>query len=124
MIPGIDTTTDGLEMTMQRGDGGAIVRLRGRFNVDYSPAVRDRLLALLRAQSSEAIIVDLTDVYYIDSSGIATLIEGLKIARQRHTTLCLHGLQGRLLHLFEVTGMSTLFEKSGCGSAASELKVP
>ena len=40
-------------------------------------------------------MVDLTDVPYIDSSGLATLIEGLKIARNRQTSLCLQGLQGR-----------------------------
>jgi anti-sigma B factor antagonist len=115
--------TDGLEITVYGGDEGSIVHLRGRLNIDSSPALRDRLLPMLGAQSSEAVIVDLTDVSYVDSSGIATLIEGLKIARLRQTTLCLHGLQGRLLHLFQVTGVSTLFEKSGCGSASAESKV-
>lgn len=115
--------TDGLEVTVHSGDEGSIVRLRGRLNIDSSPALRDRLLPMLGSQSSEAVIVDLTDVSYIDSSGIATLIEGLKIARLRRTTLCMHGLQGRLLHLFQVTGVSTLFEKSGCGSASAESKV-
>ena len=78
---------------------------------------------MLRAQSPKAVIVDLTDVSYIDSSGIATLIEGLRMARSRQTTLCLQGLHGRLLQLFQVTGMSALFEKSGCGSASSMSKV-
>jgi anti-sigma B factor antagonist len=115
--------TDGLEVTVQSGDEGSIVRLRGRLNIDSSPALRDRLLPVLRSQSSEAVIVDLADVSYIDSSGIATLIEGLKIARLRQMTLCLHGLQGRLLHLFQVTGVSTLFEKSGCGSGSADSEV-
>jgi anti-sigma B factor antagonist len=78
---------------------------------------------MLRKQPPEAVIVDLTDVSYIDGSGIATLIEGLKIARQRQTTLCLQGLQGRLLHFFQVTGISALFETNGCGSASSVSKV-
>ena len=115
--------TDSLEITVSPGDEGSTVCLRGRLSIESSPAFRDRLLAMLRAQSPQAVIVDFSDVSYVDSSGIATLIEGLKIARQRQTTLCLRGLQGRLLHLFEVTGMSTLFEKSGCGSASSESKV-
>jgi len=78
---------------------------------------------MLRTQSPQTVIVDFTDVSYVDSSGIATLIEGLKIARQTQKTLCLHGLQGRLLHLFQVIGMLTLFEKHGCGKASSESKV-
>jgi anti-sigma B factor antagonist len=123
MTPDNDTATDRLEITVQLGESGTIVRLRGRFNIDSSPAVRDRLLLLLRAQSPEPVIVDLTDVTYIDSSGIATLIEGLKLARMRQTTLGVQGLQGRLLHLFQVTGMSALFDESGYGSASSVSQV-
>ena len=123
MTRDIDPPMHDLEIAEQHGDQGSTVRLRGRLNIDSSPALRDRLLALLQAQSPPAVIVDFTDVSHIDSSGIATLIEGLKIARLRRTTLCLHGLQGRILHLFQVTGMSTLFEKGGCGSASAESKV-
>ena len=117
MMRGIVPTTDGLEIAIHHGEEGSILRLRGRLNIDSSPALRDRLLAMLQPQSPQAVIVDFSDVSYIDSSGIATLIEGLKMARQRKTTLCVQGLQGRLLHFFQVTGISTLFEKSGCGSA-------
>ena len=123
MTRGTIPPTDSLEITVLPGDEGSTLCLRGRLNIDSSPAFRDRLLSILQAHSPQAVIVDFSDVSYIDSSGIATLIEGLKMARQRKTTLCLQGLQGRLLHLFEVTGMSALFENSGCGSASSKSKV-
>lgn len=112
-----------LEIAVHHDDEGSMVRLRGRLNIDSSPAFRDQLLAMLRAQPPEAVVVDFSDVHYIDSSGLATLIEGLKTARQRQTTLCVQGLQGPLLRLFQVTGVSTLFEKSGCQSASSMTKV-
>ena len=107
-----------LEIIVSKRDESSIVRLRGRLNVDSSPALRDQLLAMLQAPSPEAVIVDFSDVSYVDSSGVATLIEGLGVARMRQTTLCLQGLEGRLLHLFQVIGISALFEKNGCGSAA------
>lgn len=65
-------------------------------------------------------IIDLAKVTYIDSSGVATLIEGLKVARQRQAALRLVGLEGRLLHLFEATGVLSLFEM---GTAVSASKV-
>jgi anti-sigma B factor antagonist len=68
-------------------------------------------------------MVDLTEVSYMDASGIATLVEGLKTARNRQTTLSLKGLQGRVRHLFEVTGLLTLFETSGRRNASSAAKV-
>ena len=110
---------DGLEIAMREGEEGITLRLCGRLNIDSSPALRDRILAMLQAQSPSALIVDFSNVSYVDSSGIATLIEGLKMARQRQTTLCVQGLQGRLLHLFEVTGMFALFENSSYASSES-----
>ena len=112
-----------LEIAVSKRDDSSIVRLRGRVNVDSSPALRDRLLALLRAQSPEAVIVDLSDVSYIDSSGLATLVEGLGVARMRQTTLCVQGLHGRLLQLFQATRLSSLFENNGCKGASSVSQV-
>jgi len=118
----IVTATDGLEITVDDGGEGRFVRLYGRLSIDSSPGFRDLLLATLRRQSRAVVIVDLTGVSYIDASGVATLVEGLKIARNRQSILCLEGLEGRVLHLFEVTGLLTLFESSGCKSASSASK--
>ena len=115
--------SEGFEIAIDHGEESSIVRLRGRLNIDSSPALRAQLLAMLQAQSPKAVIIDFRDVSYIDSSGIATVVEGLGMARMRQTTLCLQGLQGRLLHLFQVIGISTLFEKNGCGSASSVSQV-
>jgi anti-sigma B factor antagonist len=105
---------DGLEITVDSDEEGTVFRLRGRVTIDSSPALRDRLLSMLRGQVTTAVTFDLTEVPYIDSSGIATLIEGLKFARNGRIAFCLQGLQGRLLHLFEVTGVLTLFKANGC----------
>ena len=105
---------DGLDLVVDDAEASTVFRLRGRVTIDSSPALRDRLLTVLRGQAPTAVTFDLTEVPYIDSSGIATLIEGLKIARNRHIAFCLQGLQGRLLHLFEVTGVMTLFKANGC----------
>ena len=79
--------------------------LQGRVDIDSSPNLRDHLLAMLRKPSPpETIIIDLKQVSYIDTSGIATLIEGLKIARIGSISMHLQGLQGHLLHLFQTTG--------------------
>jgi len=120
---GAATQTDGLEITVDHSEEGNVVSLNGRVNFDSSPALRDRLLAILQGPSPESVVVDLSKVTYIDSSGIATLIEGLKIARNHHISFCLKGLEGRLLDLFKVTGVLALFEGSGCKSVSSESKV-
>ena len=88
-----------------------IVRLNGRIDVDSSPEVRECLLAaLLGKQLVHAVTVDLGDVIHIEASGIATLVEALKIARHRQIRIHLQGLHGSALRLFEVTGLLPLFE--------------
>jgi anti-sigma B factor antagonist len=112
--PGKLSSVDCLEITVDDEEEGTVFHLRGRVTIDSSPALRDRLLAMLHGQAPAAVTIDLAEVPYIDSSGIATLIEGLKVARNRHIAFCLQGLQGRLLHLFEVTGVMNLFMANGC----------
>ena len=114
------TSEGGLEITVLRNDDGVLVRLNGRTTVDSSPHLRDRLLDVLSEEPSPRVVtVDLTCVTSIEASGIATLIEALKIARHHRLTFCLQGLSGSVRRLFEVTGVLALFEASDCGQKAS-----
>jgi len=108
------TGGESLDITVEHGEERAFVRLDGHLGIDSSPDLRDRLLAMLQGQPPKTIIVDLTEVSSIDASGIATLLEALKVARNRQATLCLKGLQGRVVRFFEVTGLLPVFETAGC----------
>jgi anti-sigma B factor antagonist len=107
-------STDSLEIAVDRGEESVLVHLHGRLGIDSSPDLRAQLLITLKNDAPETVIVDLTEVSYIDTSGVATLLESLKIARSQHTTLCLKGLQGRVVRFFEATGLIHLFEADGC----------
>jgi anti-sigma B factor antagonist len=106
-------TSSNLQISVDRAGKDAVVRLSGRIDVDSSPDLRDRLRTLLSEQSlPQTIIVDLASVSYIETSGVATLIEALRIARHHHTNFRLQGLSGAVLRLFQVTGVLALFEPS------------
>jgi anti-sigma B factor antagonist len=112
-------SSSSISITVDHRGSGALVRLNGRIDVDSSPDLRDRLSALLSEEPSPRVItVDLTGATYIEASGIATLIEALRIARHHQTIFCLQGLSGSALRLFEVTGVLALFEVSNCGQKA------
>jgi anti-sigma B factor antagonist len=114
------TSSGSILITVDHRGSDALVRLNGRIDVDSSPDLRDHLLAILSDEPlPRAITVDLAGVSYIETSGIATLVEALKIARHREMTFCLQGLSGSVLRLFEVTGALVLFEASDCGQKAS-----
>jgi anti-anti-sigma factor len=114
------TSTSHVAIAVDHSGMDAIVRVNGRIDVDSSPDVRDCLLAILSGkQLVHAVAVDLGDVLHIEASGIATLVEALKIARYRQIRLHLQGLHGSVLRLFEVTGLLPLFETMPGGKGVS-----
>ncbi len=94
-------------------EGGVLVSLGGRLTIDSSPELRNQLLAVLYGETLKSLVIDLSDVPYVDLSGVATLLETLRIARSRKTGLQLRGLHDRPSYLLEVTGLLSLFETSG-----------
>jgi anti-sigma B factor antagonist len=101
-----------LAINIVENKDSALVYLSGRIDIDSSPAFRNRLLALIEGRRGKRVSVDLFAITQIDSSGIATLIEALKIAHVYQTDLTLQGLHDDLLRLFEFTGILSLFNGS------------
>ncbi len=62
-------------------DGVAVVRSEGRLNMAAAPQLRS-VVSDLAAAGRSRIVVDLSAVTFIDSSGLGALIGGLKTARQ------------------------------------------
>jgi anti-sigma B factor antagonist len=113
-----------LKISVDRVGKDVVVRLTGRVDVDSSPDLRDRLRTLLSEETlPQTIIVDLAGVAYIETSGVATLIEALRIARHHQINFRLQGLSGATLRLFEVTGVLALFEANVSGESGSGQKV-
>jgi anti-sigma B factor antagonist len=113
VIPEDTVTGSSLTISVTRVEGGALVSLGGRLTIDSSPELRNQLLAVLYGERLENLTIDLSDVPYVDLSGVATLIETLRLARGRKTSLQLKGLHDRPLYLLEVTGLLSLFETCG-----------
>lgn len=100
------------EMDIVIREDGGLARISGRIDMNSSPALRAHLLAMLGSPRCKAVSVDLSAVTQMDSSGVATLIEALKIAQGNNTEVKLQGLEGRLLRLFQSTGILSLFNGS------------
>ena len=114
------TSGSNLEISTDQLGKDVIVRPSGRINVDSSPDLRGSLQAILSTEPlPQTVTVDLAGVPYIETSGIATLIEALRIARHRQIRFCLQGLDGSVLRLFEVIGVLTLFDGGDRGEKVS-----
>ena len=80
--------------------GGDVV-LHGRITVENSGVMRRALSDALRAKPA-TVSVDLSDVAYIDTSGLATLVEAVRIARKQGARLILSGMKDQPRYLFEI----------------------
>jgi anti-sigma B factor antagonist len=110
-----------LSINVTETGAGARVSLSGRLSIDTSPEVRDRLLAILGQKVQSSVMIDMAELSYLDCSGVATLVESLKIARDHNTTLFFTGLGDRPRYLLEVTGLLYLFQ-SGSRSGDSSVR--
>ena len=71
--------------------------------------MRQILSDVIRSQSG-TVIFDMSEITYMDTSGLATLLEALRTAHQEGKTLGLQGIQDQPRYLFEVTELDHLFE--------------
>ena len=120
-IPLLGNKTTGIdkpEIEIVSREHGAMARICGRIDIDSSPALRAQLLTALKVPECSVLTLDASAVTHIDSSGVATLIEALRIARSHNADLRLIGLQGRLLGLFQSTGILELFNGSTLAAAS------
>ena len=87
------------------------VSLSGRITIDSAEDLRERLLKRLDDPSCQCLTVDFLEVTYIDTSGLAIMIETLRAARVRKKKFQLSRLQERPRYLLEATRLLHLFDE-------------
>ena len=86
-----------------------IVSLEGRITVDNANEMRRKLADALLPRLPK-LTVDLSGVTYMDTSGLATLMEAMRLARRQGTRLVLSGIQDQPRYLLEITDLDHVFE--------------
>ncbi len=98
-----------MDILSQTLEGNIILlRLNGRLDATTSPQVRETLQTLLE-QDRPKIIIDLQDVPFIDSSGLASLVSGLRMAREKDGIIALSAIQPQAQTVFRLTMLDRIF---------------
>ena len=97
-----------LDVSATQEQGVTIVHLSGEIDLHTSPQLRDRLLNLID-RKPQRIILDLSGVGYVDSSGVGTIVELKRRAMRTDSKVVLVGLQARVRSLFEITRLDKFF---------------
>ncbi|MGD0887100.1 MAG: STAS domain-containing protein [Thermodesulfovibrionales bacterium] len=101
-----------MEIEIKDREGAKIIVLSGDIDMYTSPGVRKQLLRLIDQRVS-VIMVDLADVTYIDSSGIATFVEGLKGMMSYSGRLKFFDIPPRVREIFNFSKLDKVFDMYG-----------
>ncbi len=100
---------DGLmEVHVQSVDGLVVVAPSGDVDLSVSREFQGHLKKAMESRPPR-VVINLSKVPYMDSSGVATLVEAMQIARRQSTRLILCALQDKVRSIFEIARLDRVF---------------
>ena len=91
-----------------REDGNyIIIEMTGEVDLSCSPQARKQILSCLEGEKN--LLIDLSEVSYIDSSGIACLVEGYQTAKQKQLEFGLVGVSEAVMNVLQLARLDKIF---------------
>ena len=87
--------------------GFLVVSFEGDVDLEYSPQARRVLLDSVKQKRD--VLVDLSGVGYIDSSGVANLVEAFQLSRQKGTGFALVSVNAAALRVLQLARLDKVF---------------
>lgn len=97
-----------MQITQRESSDIVILDLSGEIDISTSPEVRQAFDELVK-QEKKKILLNFAEVAYIDSSGLATLVEMLQRLKRYAGALRLASVSEKVRGLFEITKLDKLF---------------
>jgi anti-anti-sigma factor len=98
-----------MEIEIEKLAKAAVINLSGRVDGNTSPDLRKTAFKVLSRDKCENLTIDFTRVSFIDTSGLATLLDILLATKERRARLTLSGLNEKIRYLIEVNGLTGFF---------------
>ena len=84
-----------------------VLSLNGEVDLNCSPDARKQILKYLN--NNENLLVDMSDVEYIDSSGVASLVEGFQLSRSLKLDFALVGVSKPAMQVLQLARLDNIF---------------
>lgn len=97
-----------LRIKVRKSDGVPIIVLSGEVDAYTCSHFREAMIETIEAGYS-SLVVSMQDVEYIDSSGLGTLVGGLKRASERGGRIAIVCNNSQIRKVFEITGLERVF---------------
>lgn len=93
-----------------RSEGGVpVLEVQGEVDVSSAPQLQ-RELSMLQEAGAQSVIVDLSAVGFLDSTGLGALVAARAVASDAGGTVAIVCTQDRILKLFTITGLDGAFD--------------
>ena len=109
-----------MQIENRQHDDFPVLAISGEIDLHGSPALRQALRACAESKPKR-LLVDFTGVEYIDSSGLATLIEYLRDAARFNGSIALFGLKKKVRTIFDLVRLNELFPIADTAEEAARL---
>jgi anti-sigma B factor antagonist len=96
-----------MNIITQEGQMYTIIRLEGDIDLSCSPEARKSILDVLQANKN--LLIDLGKVSYIDSSGVASLVEGYQTAKKKTLKFGLVGVSDAAMSVLKLARLDKVF---------------
>jgi anti-sigma B factor antagonist len=107
-----------VEITTEKIGPGIVMLLKGDVDMNTSPDVRSGIGEAFKQGSAKALLINLSGVRYMDSSGIATLVEALQNCMKQGMRLRLVEPSPPVRDIFELARLGSVFEIFGSSADA------
>lgn len=97
-----------LILTQVDSDQEAKVAVKGEIDIYTAQHFKERLYQFVD-NSTKDIVIDCSDLNYIDSTGLGIFVGALKKARLNGKNICLENIRENIRKLFNITGLDKLF---------------
>ncbi|WP_026692987.1 anti-sigma factor antagonist [Peribacillus kribbensis] len=98
-----------ITIDVQDIESKAAVKVKGEIDAYTAPKLRETLFPLSE-QENVQMVVDLSDVSYMDSTGLGVFVGLFKSVRAHNGEFRLVGLTERLRRLFDITGLADIID--------------
>ncbi len=99
-----------MEATVRQMGDVSVVDLHGNVTIGEGDRVLRDLVSDLLEQGQQYILLNLEDVYYMDSCGLGELVSCYRRARENNATIKLLSPSAKLYDLLELTRLDRVFE--------------
>lgn len=107
-MEGVTEMEADLNIEVHRMGSVPIVDLSGDIDAYTCAKLREAILELLE-KGELRIVISMTNVNYIDSSGLGTLVGGLRRVSERNGGLAISGASAQIQKVFGITGLNKVF---------------